>query len=106
MNPKEAKKILPKKEYEAFEAILANQVSRIPVAVLKQRIKLARKLRKKYRDSAHHLAAGVRARRTNEVDTDIDDRRVRTFEDIIDRIEELLEERAPSRDVETAGVLA
>jgi hypothetical protein len=93
VNPKEAKKILPKKEYETFEPILMNQISRTPEAILKQRLGLARKLNRKYRDLAHHDVASIRTRRTNEVDTDINDRRVRQFDDIIELIEEVLEMR-------------
>ena len=92
MNPKEAKKILPKAEYEAFESILMNQISRTPSAKLKQRASMARKLRDKYRDLAHHEAAGVRRRRTNAVDTDINDRRTRLFQEIIDHLEATLDE--------------
>lgn len=95
MNPKEAKKILPKKEYETFESILMNQISRTPAAKLKLRATLARRLRDKYRDLARHEAAGVRRRRTNETDTDINDRRARSFQDIIDRLEFELERTRP-----------
>lgn len=87
MRAKEAKKILPKNEYEAFEAILVNQTSRMGAARLKQRATLSRRLRDKYRDLAKRQAASVRTRRTNETDTDIYDRRVRIFQSIIDQLE-------------------
>jgi membrane carboxypeptidase/penicillin-binding protein len=90
MNPKEAKKILPKVEFEAFETILLNQISRTPSSKLKQRATLARRLRDKYIDLAHHQAAQARTRRTNEIDTDINDRRARIFQEMIDRLEEEL----------------
>lgn len=88
---KEAKKILPKKDFEAFEAVFANQLSRTSAVKLKQRLALARKLKKKYRDLAHAEVASIKSRRTNEVDTDINDRRVRLFETAIETIEDALE---------------
>lgn len=90
MNYKEAKKILPKKEFEAFESILANQLSRTSPTKLKHRVSMARKLRDKYRDLAHQQISAIRRIRTNEVDTDINDRRARLFQDIIDRLEDEL----------------
>lgn len=98
MNAKEAKKILPKDEYEAFEPILMKQISRTPAAKLKQRATLSRKLRDKYRDLARRQAADVRTRRTNETDTSLHDRRARIFQEIIDFLEiEIDKPRRPAR---------
>ena len=98
MNPKEAKKILPKDEYEAFEPILMKQTSRTPAAKLKQRATLSRKLRDKYKDLARRQGAEVRTRRTNETDTSLHDRRARIFQEIIDYLEvELEKPRRPAR---------
>lgn len=87
MNPKEAKKILPKKEYETFEAVFMNQISRTPPAKLKLRATLARRLRDKYVDLAKHQIAQIRTRRTNETDTDLNDRRAVLFQEVIERLE-------------------
>ncbi len=87
MRAKEAKKILPKSEYEAFEAIFTNQISRTSSARLKQRATLSRRLRDKYRDMAHRMAAEVRDRRTNTTDTRLYERRASLFQDVIDRLE-------------------
>lgn len=98
MNAKEAKKILPKDEYEAFEPILLKQISRTPAAKLKQRATLSRKLRDKYRDLARRQAADVRTRRTNETDTSLHDRRARIFQEVIDYLEvEIDKPRRPAR---------
>jgi ATP-dependent Clp protease ATP-binding subunit ClpA len=91
MNPKEAKKILPKKEYETFEAIFMNQISRTPAAKLKLRATMARRLRDKYIDLAKHQVAEIRTRRTNETDTDINDRRAGIFQEVIDILENELD---------------
>lgn len=87
MRVKEAKKILPKSEYEAFEAILMRQTSRMSDAKLKQRATLSRRLRDKNRDLAKRRAASVRTRRTNETDTRVFDRRASIFQSIIDHLE-------------------
>lgn len=88
----EAKKILPKDEFEIFEAVLMNQISRMSQPRLQQKATLARRLRDKYRDQARRDVVDLRARRTNEVDTDINDRRVQLFKEILERLEEALSE--------------
>lgn len=91
MNYKEAKKIIPKKEFEAFETILMNQLSRVPSVILKKRATLARKLRDKYKDLAKYEVNQIHTRNDYEVDTDINDRRARIFQDVIDRLESELD---------------
>lgn len=91
MNYKEAKKIIPKKEFEAFETILMNQLSRVPSSILKKRATLARRLRDKYKDLAKFEVNQIHTRNDYEVDTDINDRRARIFQDIIDRLESELD---------------
>lgn len=88
----EAKKILPKDEFEIFEAVLMNQISRMSQPRLQQKATLARRLRDKYRDQARRDVVELRSRRTNEVDTDINDRRVQLFKEVIERLEEALSE--------------
>ena len=63
---------------------------------------MARKLRDKYRDLAHQQIHEIKDRRTNDVDTDINDRRARLFQEIIDRLED---ELAGPRKVENAPQL-
>lgn len=101
MNPKEAKKILPKKEYETFESVFMNQISRTSAAKLKLRATLARRLRDKYVDLAKHQVAEIRTRRTNETDTDLNDRRADLFQEVIERLEaELDGHRADAKSPE------
>ena len=86
MNLKEAKKILPKREFETFEHVLIDQISRTPAARLRQWVTLARKLRRKYRDLARAQGADIRGRGTYEVDTDLNDRRARLMAELDERI--------------------
>ena len=90
MNVKEAKKILPKSDFEAFESVFNNQIQRTSPLRLKQLAKLARKLRDKYRDLAKKQGRNVQGRGTYEIDTDIQDRRIVLMEIAMDRIEEAL----------------
>lgn len=92
VNYKEAKKILPKKEFDAFDTILMNQLSRVPSSILKKRATLARRLRDKYKDLAKYEVNQIHTRNNYEVDTDINDRRARIFQDIIDRLESELDD--------------
>ena len=91
MNYKEAKKIIPKKEFEAFETILMNQLSRVPSSILKKRATQARKLRDKYKDLAKYEINQIHTRNDYEIDTDINDRRARIFQGVIDRLESELD---------------
>lgn len=92
MRAKEAKKILPKSEFEAFEAILTHQIGRTPKTRLMQKATLARRLRDKYKDHSRREVQEAKARMTNEIDTGINDRRVRILQDIIDTLEQKMEE--------------
>lgn len=97
MNAKEAKKILPKQEYEAFEAIFMRQTSMMGTGRLKQLTSLSRRLRNKYRDLSKRQGADVRHRRTNTTDTSLYDRRARTFQDLLEFLEREIEHRNSDR---------
>lgn len=97
MRQREAKKILPKTEYETFETVLLNQGHHSSRSRLMQKATLARKLRDKYKDRSRREVAATKSRRTNEVDTETDNRRVRIYQELIERLEELLAEPVPSR---------
>jgi hypothetical protein len=92
MNYKEAKKIIPKKEFESFESIFMNQISKTPASLLKKRATMARRLRDKYKDLAKYEVGQIRTRNDYEVDTDINDRRARLFQEVINRLEDELDE--------------
>lgn len=94
MNPKEAKKILPKNEFEAFEKVFIGHTRQTSAARLKQLIGLAKKLRTKYRSLARDQGANVQGRGTFEIDTSLNDRKANLFDEMIEHLEdELLKPR-------------
>jgi len=95
MNLKEAKKILPKTEFETFEHVLIDQIARTPAVRLKQWAALARKLRVKYQDLARAQGSDISARGTYDVDTSLNDRRSRLMMEIIERIDDELTRPRP-----------
>jgi hypothetical protein len=103
MKAKEAKKILPKSEFEAFEAILTHQIGRTPKTRLMQKASLARRLRDKYRDHSRREVHEAKTRMTNAMDTGINDRRVRILQDIIDTLEQKMDESRYSSSSSTSS---
>ncbi len=94
MNLREAKKILPKKEFQAFENVVKLHIQRTPVPRLKQLYKLAKRHRDKYRSFSKKQGQDNPGRGTYEIDTSLQDRRVQLLEEIMDAIEDALSERA------------
>ncbi len=99
IRPKQAKKILPKAEFEAFEAIIENQHGRMSEARLKKKATMSRRLREKYRDLARHQTIKAKRKLTNETDVSHHEARAEIFDRLIDRIETELERpnRPPPR---------
>lgn len=93
IRPKQAKKILPKSEFEQFEAIIDNQVRRLSGSRLKQQATISRRLRDKYRDLARYQSVAAKQKMTNETDVSQNEARAQIFHELIERIETELERR-------------
>ena len=96
IRPKQAKKILPKSEFEQFETIIDNQTRRISEERLKQKATISRRLRDKYRSLARHQSIAAKQKLTNETDVSQNEARAEIFQELIERIETELAER-PTR---------
>jgi hypothetical protein len=99
IRPKQAKKILPKSEFEQFETIIDNQTRRVSEERLKQKATISRRLRDKYRGLARHQSIAAKQKLTNVTDISQNEARAEIFQNIIDRIETELAER-PNRTQE------
>ncbi|MGE0527782.1 MAG: hypothetical protein AB7G93_06695 [Bdellovibrionales bacterium] len=98
MKVKEAKKILPKREFEAFEAVLEDRIGHTSQARLIQKSRLARRLRDKYRDLARQQGNDIRARGTYTVDTRLNDRKAELLQSIMGSLDhELGKQRVSPR---------
>ncbi len=104
IRPKQAKKILPKSEFEQFEAIIENQARRISDSRLKQKATISRRLRDKYRDLARHQSVAAKQKLTNETDVSHNEARAQIFHELIGRIEAELERPNRSRPADPVAV--